>query len=167
MQSKLTLLFIFLSCGFSYSQNSKSSQKPTIGGLFNYSTPKQPQVTVTTIIRGTYPVYKKISVGAEVNYTQSFGTYGNSDNAGAIGYARMNPYIGFIGEIGYSYNKNISSARNNPKAITGLYAAIGYQVKISKQLNMEFQYRALPMKYLENGVVNSKIYLLGLNYTFK
>ena len=132
--------------------------------MFNYSIPKQKQVTLTSILRATYPIYNKIVLGAEVNYFQFFGKYGNNDNLGGIAFARINPYQGFIGEIGYSYNSMISSTRQSLANTKGIFAAVGYQVKINKLFSIEFQYRALPMKYLENGVVNSKIYLLGFNF---
>ncbi len=108
-----------------------------------------------------------MSLGAELNNIQKFDKYGSSDYAGAIVFTRINPYLGFIAELGYSYNKRISSTRYKIPATKGLFAAIGYQVKLSKRIQIEFQYRALPLKYLETDVINSHIYLLGVNYSFK
>jgi hypothetical protein len=165
MKKAILLIVIGIFASLAQGQCIKKSEKLNVGFLFNYGLPKQDKVDVASIIRVSYPIIKRVSVGAEFNYTMRYGKFANSDYAGGIIFGKVNPILGFTAEIGYSYNKNVSSSRkcSNTK---GLFGAIGYESKINSHWSIDFQYRILPSKLTEENVVNSKVFLIGTSYRF-
>jgi len=165
MKKLILILFCGLLATFANAQITKKTEKLNLGILFNYGLPKQDKVDIASIIRVSYPIIKKVSVGAEFNYTMRYGKYINADYAGGILFGKVNPFLGFTTELGYSYSIVASSSRrcSNTK---GLFAAFGYESKINAHWSVDFQYRILPTKLMENQVINSKIFLIGTTYRF-
>ena len=165
MKKTILLIVLGIFASFVQAQTIQKSEKLNVGFLFNCGLPKQDKVDVASIIRVSYPIVKRVSLGAEFNYTMRYGKYANTDYAGGILFGKINPILGFTAEIGYSYNKNVSSSRNCSKT-KGLSGAIGYESKINSHWSVDFQYRILPSKLTEDNVVNSKIFLIGTSYRF-
>ncbi len=165
MKKTILLIVLGIFASFVQAQTTQKSEKLNVGFLFNCGLPKQDKVDVASIIRVSYPIVKRVSLGAEFNYTMRYGKYANTDYAGGILFGKINPILGFTAEIGYSYNKNVSSSRKCSKT-KGLFGAIGYESKINSHWSVDFQYRILPSKLTEDNVVNSKIFLIGTSYRF-
>ena len=165
MKKAILLITIGFLSNYVYSQSVKNTEKLNLSVLFNYTTPKQEKIDFATVVRVTYPVRKKVFIGTEINYLMRYGKDGNQDYAGGVLFGRINPYLGFTCEIGYSYNKLVSGRRR--EVITkGLFTSFGYEAKINNHWSIDLQYRVLPAKYLDNNVPNSKVYVLGASYRF-
>jgi hypothetical protein len=165
MKKTISLIVLCILASFVQAQTVRKSEKLNVGFLFNYGLPKQDKLDVASIIRVSYPIFKRVSLGAEFNYTMRYGKFANSDYAGGILFAKINPILGFTVEAGYSYNKMVSASRRSYDT-KGLFAAFGYESKINSHWSIDFQYRILPSKLTEENVVNSKIFLIGTSYRF-
>ncbi len=165
MKKAILLIVIGIFASLAQGQCIKKSEKLNVGFLFNYGLPKQDKVDVASIVRISYPIIKRVSVGAEFNYTMRYGKFANSDFAGGILFAKVNPVLGFTTELGYSYNAMVSGSRRSYDT-KGVFAALGYESRINSHFSIDFQYRILPSKLTEDNVVNSKVFLIGTTYRF-
>jgi len=165
MKHVLTFILITSSFLFSYSQTKILEPSPSIGCLVNYGYYPSKTRAVTGSVRALFPVFKRISLGTEINYSETFGKYSNHSYLGGIAFARINTFKGLFAELGYGINRQISSSRIYLRASSALFLSAGYRIKVSPKVNIEAHYRFIPTKY-EQENASTRIFV-GATFSLK
>jgi len=116
-------------------------------------------------IRGFAPLFEKINLGLEINYVSKLGTYGNSDYLKTMIFMRTKIYKNIFGEFGIQGNKMVSSARSNEVSFLNFCTSIGYQTRLYKNFNLEFQLRKNHPSILSKKEGNL-VLAVGINHYF-
>ena len=175
MKKVYTLLILLIIVGISFGQTGETQSKNSIGVLFSSGYVSKDVQVFGFGLRGTHTLSKLFSIGAELNYQEFLGTYGNSDAMGIIGFGRLTPFgKGLFMELGAQGNTIVSSARSATPTLFSPYCALGYQAKICKNTSVQMQIRPITFNGSRIEFFNElpgrtnflqKIYF-GFNYYF-
>ncbi len=174
MRQILIIVVLVISCNFSNAKDVATGPKNSIGVLFSpgYVSPNFQVYGLG--LRGTHSINKVFAYGAELNYQAFIGAFGNSDALGIIGFGRISPFRqGLFAELGSQANRVVSSGRSGSLNYISPYFAVGYEAKIIKNINAQFQVRPITFNghaFELNGspgrVNPIQKVCFGLSYTF-
>jgi|GEM_PF-5870360 len=145
MKKLITSVLLLSIIQFSFALSITSTPKNTIEVLGNAQIKTNLQ-SYNLGLRYMRNLGATLAFGAETNFKQTRGEYGNYDQLKGILFARLSVIKGFYAEIGGQTQGVISSCASRTKNhfIPQLFGAVGYQKILYKNLGISAQVRTNP-----------------------